>query len=346
MIKLLRYISLSLIFFGVSASAYAIEAPKNLQVVSSSESQVDLAWDTVDGAAAYLVYYSLTEPVDNGYDKQWPDFIIDQSTVSLTGLSENQTHYFAVVSVDDEATESLFSNEVVATTSVQAEPEMELNAASEEEVIEDVVVGDVSETTEIISDEAFALKKVEAVELNKIAVMFNAPLDATETAQREFKIVNKSDKFDVLFVESTELDENDASKLVLTLDVDAELNAEYILTVTSISDATGRTIESGIDSVETFTMLESDIEKNKIVEPVEPVIIPEPTVIPDPVEPVEPIVNTGGLAGADVQAWDIVKDLNSAAAHNEKLPDTGPAHIFIAFLAIILGTLVFRFKQS
>jgi hypothetical protein len=323
------------------STAYAIDAPTNLKVVNSTETQIDLSWDQVDGAEAYFMYYSLTEPTDTGYDLQWPDFI-SGTTVSITDLKPDQNYYFAVVSVDSEANESLFSNEVSAVTTVEmnSAEEKESNTAEQTSTGSEESAGltneNIAESTSIT--EAFALKKIEAVELNKIAVIFNAALDESADAEREFKVVNKNDKFDVLFVESTELDEVDATKLYVTLDGEVELGGEYILTVTAIQDATGRTIESGIDSVETFTILEEDIKKYQepapVTEPVEPVVEPTPEVTP---------TESGSLAGKEVDESEVKQGLNSA----EDLPQTGPEHALLALLAIIFAGLVaFRKKQA
>lgn len=341
MAKFLRILLVSIMSSLFISTAYAIDAPTNLKVVNSTETQIDLSWDQVDGAEAYFMYYSLTEPTDTGYDLQWPDFI-SGTTVSITDLKPDQNYYFAVVSVDSEANESLFSNEVSAVTTVEmnSAEEKESNTAEQTSTGSEESAGltneNIAESTSIT--EAFALKKIEAVELNKIAVIFNAALDESADAEREFKVVNKNDKFDVLFVESTELDEVDATKLYVTLDGEVELGGEYILTVTAIQDATGRTIESGIDSVETFTILEEDIKKYQepapVTEPVEPVVEPTPEVTP---------TESGSLAGKEVDASAVKQGLNSA----EDLPQTGPEHALLALLAIIFAGLVaFRKKQA
>lgn len=341
MAKFLRILLVSIMSSLFISTAYAIDAPTNLKVVNSTETQIDLSWDQVDGAEAYFMYYSLTEPTDTGYDLQWPDFI-SGTTVSITDLKPDQNYYFAVVSVDSEANESLFSNEVSAVTTVEmnSAEEKESNTAEQTSTGSEESAGltneNIAESTSIT--EAFALKKIEAVELNKIAVIFNAALDESADAEREFKVVNKNDKFDVLFVESTELDEVDATKLYVTLDGEVELGGEYILTVTAIQDATGRTIESGIDSVETFTILEEDIKKYQepapVTEPVEPVVEPTPEVTP---------TESGSLAGKEVDESEVKQGLNSA----EDLPQTGPEHALLALLAIIFAGLVaFRKKQA
>ncbi len=349
MAKFWRILLVSMMSFLFVSTTYAIDAPTNLKVVNSTETQIDLSWDQVDGAEAYFMYYSLTEPSDTGYDLQWPDFI-NGTTVSITELKPDQNYYFAVVSVDAEANESLFSNEVSSMTTVEMNSAEEKETTNESEVVtdENVTGAEVSvettnmettDTAEVTSTpEAFALKKIEAVELDKIAVIFNAPLDESADTEREFKVVNKNDKFDVLFIKSTELDELDATKLFVTLDGTVELGGEYILTVTAIQDATGRTIESGIDSVETFTILEEDIKKYQepapVTEPVEPVVEPTPEVTP---------TESGSLAGKEVDASAVKKGINSA----DDLPQTGPEHALLALLAIIFtGLVAFRKRQA
>jgi hypothetical protein len=45
-------------------SVYAIEAPMNILANNISENNIELAWDNVEDALGYHVYYSTTTPVD------------------------------------------------------------------------------------------------------------------------------------------------------------------------------------------------------------------------------------------------------------------------------------------
>jgi hypothetical protein len=79
---------------------------------------------------------------------------------------------------------------------------------------------------------------------SEIELTFSELLEAHPDASREFKVVNKADNLDELLVVKTQLNEENATKIVLTFDRDALAATEYELTVIDIKSETGKNIES------------------------------------------------------------------------------------------------------
>lgn len=87
-----------------------IDAPENLTATAADYDQIDLSWDSVDGATSYHVYRSETSggpytEVDTTASASYSD----------TGLTQDTTYYY-VVTADDGTNESSQSSEASATT--------------------------------------------------------------------------------------------------------------------------------------------------------------------------------------------------------------------------------------
>jgi outer membrane beta-barrel protein len=108
-----------------------LRAPINLAARAASQSQIDLDWNSVDGASGYKIYR------DGSY-------LTSSQTVAVSDaeLRPNTRYCYMVTAVDDEGRESVQSNEACATTPAP-EPRVEEKVvimASEPKVEEKVMV--------------------------------------------------------------------------------------------------------------------------------------------------------------------------------------------------------------
>ena len=315
---ILKYTIAILALFSIQLS-YAIDSPTWVNVDSTSDSSITLSWDAVENAFMYYVYYGTESAQVSNYDSQ-TDFI-DGTSTEVTGLESGTTYYFTAVAIDENGEESMYSSEVSATVGW---------AATNNDTVE----------------ENFILEWVEIKWSNKIALDFSSPLEAGEDAIREFKITNKNDSLDSFEVVESEIDEEDNTMLEVTLDRDVEIGNEYDIVIIAINSAAWSTIESGIDSSETLVV--SEIPEEEMEEEMVQIDAPVETTADDMNEE-----NSDMNAASDGPTWELIaaetveNTTLSVAENNDSLPKTGPEHIFILILSIILtfSIFAFRFKQ-
>ncbi|QFR38955.1 fibronectin type III domain-containing protein [Candidatus Gracilibacteria bacterium 28_42_T64] len=311
--NLFKLFSVFLIIAVSIFSVHAVNAPTNLKMIDAGTDFIKMGWDEAEGAGGYYMYYGKKSGVDNGYDLESYELIEGLET-QIDGLDPATTYYFSVTSIDENGDEAGFSEEgVFSTTNVLGES----------------IEGAVGVKFEFIG---VSVKTYDTLELT-----FSSDLDASDSAVREFKIVNKGDILDEIEVISTQLNEADTKRITLALGEKTLPNTEYEVTVIAITDKDGRTIESGIDSIDSFVVPE--IIETSIVDDELEVDLKAAAEVSDTDKTV-----ADGLSGEDMSSDDVVNDTISAAKSNEKLPTTGPEHILIFILAFILGTLIFIFK--
>ena len=90
---------------GITAALFLILFPS-----PACAQHVTLAWDSNDepGLAGYIVYY--------GTQSRYYDYDVDvghHNSVTISGLAEDVTYYFAVTAYDSEGNDSGFSQEIV-----------------------------------------------------------------------------------------------------------------------------------------------------------------------------------------------------------------------------------------
>lgn len=287
--NLFRILSFIILFFILILESFAIDAPTNLSLDSSTESSVNLSWDVTENAFMYYVYYSKQSGLETGYDMQ-TDFI-ESNSLKINDLEIWSTYYFVAVALDENWNESVYSNELI-----------------------------VDITSNIIVD--FALDSIEVIDYNKIELDFTNGLEDSKNTLREFKIINKNDNLDTFEVISTKLNSEDNSKLELTLDRDTKIWNEYEVVIIAITSVDWENIESWIDNTEIFIVEEIIIELNSAIEKV---VWPTWT---------------------NIESSEIENTTLALAKTNDSLPKTGPEHIFMLILSIILWALIFVFRYK
>lgn len=322
-LKFLTFCSL----FVFSFPLYAIEAPSTLVLNESSSESITFSWDAVEGSIGYLVYYSQTS---GAYDSQIDD-IIEWNVATINWLDADTMYYISVVSIDELWEESQNSLELEAAT---------------EWMVED--------------SEPFSLTSVWVLSFSELELTFSEAIESHSEAAREFRVVNKSDSLDELFVVKSEVDSWDSSKVIITFDRDTLPNTEYDITVIDMKSETGKNIESGIDGISSFITPDSFPEEQpeEVIEPesveVEPNDEDDLTLNAAPEETqddIEPVVTTtsnadtwASLVGASLNDDDIQKDTLSEAKETSQLPKTWPAHILLFIFAFLCTSVLFIFR--
>lgn len=324
--SIFRFLWFISLFFVLIFESFAIEAPVNVEIESSTESSVILTWEPLENAIMYYVYYSKESWLISDYDN-YSD-LVDWNSVEITELEEWQNYYFAVTSLDENWEESVYSEEVV----------LDVNAIdtsiSNDAVIEELTEELTAEVTTVATDIDFVLDWVSVIAYDKIELIFTNPLDDSVDAIREFKIVNKFDSFDTFEVVSTELDEDDHSIIELMLDRETQIGNQYEVVIIAISSSTGRNIESWVDNVESFTVTE-------LAE-----IVEEEAIVEEEVELNSAWTEETSLIWTNIDASEIENTTLAQAENQTELPQTWPEHVLILILSIILWAFVFIFKYK
>lgn len=306
----LKFLSFVVLFSALISESFAIDAPANLKLDSTSGTTVNLSWDEVEWAIMYYVYFWKNSWTINWYEVQ--SDLLENNSTTISDLEEWSTYYFSAVALDDNASESDFSNELVVDVAWT-------------QTITPVQIEESTWTTEVQNVD-FALDSVKVVWYNKIELTFTNPIDSSEDTLRDFKITNINDNLDTFEVISSEINIEDPSKILLTLDRDTEIWNEYNVVILAITSASWNTIESWIDNIEAFTVTE---------------IVPETIELNSAAE-----IEVAGPTWANVDADTIENTTLALAEKNTKLPQTWPEHIFMLILSIILWALIFVFKYK
>jgi len=97
--NIFKILSFVVLFFALVLESFAIDAPTNLNLGSSTESSVNLSWDVTENAFMYYVYYSKQSGLETGYDMQ-TDFV-ESNSIQIDALETGSTYYFVVVALDE-----------------------------------------------------------------------------------------------------------------------------------------------------------------------------------------------------------------------------------------------------
>lgn len=327
--KLLKLLSFLSLFFVLILESFAIDAPTDLKLDYSNWSTINLSWNVAPEAYMNYVVYSEQSWLEIGYNMSTS--YSEETTAEISDLEVGKTYYFAAISVDENAEESWYSNELL------------------------VNIPDPNDLSGSQID--FALDYIKLLEYNKIELEFNSELDDSVDALREFKIVNTKDDLDSFEVISADINPNDSTKIQVTLDRNTEIWNEYEVVIIAITSALWKNIESWIDNTETFYVTEI-VEEELIEVDLEIELVPEEEfivldeLIDDEVESDNNLeLNTAEEshmwnAWANVEAWTIENTTLWLADSNTKLPKTWAEHILMLILATILWALIFVFKYK
>lgn len=316
--KILRFLCFTILFFAIIFKWFAIDSPSNVKVDSSTNNSLMLTWDKIDWALAYDVYY---------YDSEWSEDdiltvdLIEDNSVEINWLEAWKTYVFRVVAYDDSWETGEFSEETYF------EIKWEADTASEDDT-----------TSNNVND--FVLKTAKLLDYDLVELEFSDELDSSEDAVREFKIENTEDMFDSFEVLEAKLNDDDASKIELSLDRELTIWNEYEIVIVAITSSNGDNIESWIDNSETVFVEEIDESQNNEMTSAWPsewnFVEPEPVVVEE-----QPKWN---LAWTNIDDSEIKNTVSWAAADQDNLPQTGPEHVLVFILSVILWALIFIFK--
>lgn len=308
--KIIKNTALFLALLMTSSQALAEfkfeSAPENTK---QEETSVELSWEALEGAFGYYIFY-WTKSVENweadSYEFEVED-LIDGNSYKVGWLSENETYYFSIIWMDEEANQTPYSEELVVVFwdgGVNNTDEV-TEAPVDETLNEDIAPSDDSMTTESLK-----LEDVTFTWKNTLFLTFNKTLDSSEWAQRDIKITDLSTATELL-IDSIVL--NDGKYLDITLVNDLSTSTEYEVTVISVSDSEGNNIEVWVYG--TQKVMSPDTFEVPVVEEV----VEEEIVVEEPLEaaPIEP----------------------------KKLPDTWAKEILLILAALLMGALLLNFRS-
>ena len=300
-----------------STTEETIEENYDISYENLASDSVDLFWNWDDGIFYYqIVYWVSTEE----WETKSTD-LIDSQNYTLNGLKENTTYNFTVVWYNELWDEWFISNELELVTL----------------------------TSENEAKDSFYLEDANMVSKSKIELTFSNPLDNTDWTQREFNIENINDINDYFTVVNTEISEDNENALIIELDWEPTIWAEYSVVALAITDKYNQTIENWVDLDATFIWIEvEEIVEEEIVEEevISEEVNEEEIIEEDDLNAAsdEVVVETPAVTGTDLSADEFKNNVLNVADENTTLPETGPEQVLIFILAFILWALVFVFK--
>lgn len=298
--------------------AFAGDAPENIQVTKTSGNSISLDWDDVDEVIGYYIYYGTQTGSGSNYEIEGID-LIDESELILGDLLADTRYYIALTSIDEFGTESEYSSEIEYVT-------LEQGAVNQ-----------------VIS---FRVIDVNVIDETSIELEFSTDLETGISASREF-IIEEEGTGKEISVDLSDVLDGQPRKAVVVFATAVSAGTKYKVTVLDISDAGWNTIESWIDAFINFTTPASfapDLESAgpEVVTPV----IETPPVIQEVVPVVEEtpvVVESWNNAGTSIST-----DENTLATawDNDKLPQAGPEHWILAFIALLLAGGVYYMSSK
>lgn len=300
MIKKISFIVGLVSIFSISG-VFAIATPTNFTASETTDTTVTFNWDSVSGAAAYVLYYGTDSENLVEYD------LAESAPYTVVGLTKDTTYFAAISTNDDNFDESPRSDEISFITG------------------------------ESQSSGGFALENVEVLSDTKLQLTFNADLDESEWALREFKITNKFDELEQLDVLSAEIDEEEKNILVLTMTAPMPVSVEYNVVVVKLNDSEGNNIQNGVDGLAGFITPDSYETQIEDIEETPDEL--------DSAGPSEPQLEvSGGSSGQNLSDDQLAKTTATTAESAENLPTTGTEHWFIWILALLLWAVLLKFR--
>ena len=170
---------------------------------------------------------------------------------------------------------------------------------------------------------------------NKIELEFDSKIDPKSNENDSIDISVKStwDNSEDFFVINYEINEK---KVILTLENELKSNTKYEVIIYSIEWEDGSTITSGLDWALEFTTWDLSV-----FDKVEEKVVEEKLELKSAwTEKNETLKQNENIAWKEVKKEEIENNIEVAAANKEELAKTGPEHILLAVLALILSGLI------
>lgn len=317
-------ISLALSMMIISAQSYAAVTFSWVpRLDSQTATSLNISWDATPESLGYYLYYSETSWIGKGYDRQYPD-LIEETKVTLADLEAGKTYYVALTTIDQQGEESPYSTEVSFST---------LWAGIET---------------------ALSVEWLKMSDKKTLILDFSLALDDDINAVRDIKLVDKK-SWDELIITSLELEWEKSLKA--TLESDLVESTQYDITIISVFSKSGKNIEAGIDGLIAFTtpnlFTQATLNKN-ILEDLETnennnLNSANTEVVPN----IEEVSNTatweiitGTNAGVNVSNEELNKNTVNAVNATKELPTTGPEHIILLVLAMLIWLGVFFIQKN
>lgn len=286
---------------------------------SATATSLNISWDPAAEAVWYYLYYSETSWVGKGYDRQYPDFIEGKTSATLADLESGKTYFIALTALDQGGEESPYSTEVSFST---------LWAAVEP---------------------ALSVEWLKISDKKTLILDFSLNLDDDINAVRDIKLVDKK-SWEELIITSLELDWEKSLKA--TLENDLVESTQYDITIISVFSKSGKNIEAGIDGLIAFTtpdvfteatlnkniLEDSEINANNDLNSANPEIEETPTSTWE--------TSTGTNAWVNVSNEELNKNTVNAVNATNELPTTGPEHILLLVLAMLMWVGIFFIQRK
>lgn len=308
------FVPLSILLLSLTSIANALELQKWPKLVEATPTTIKVEWEKVDKALGYYLYYGTISWVWVGYQKQYSEFL-ESTGATIIDLDASKEYYVAVTAVDDAGEEGKYSPETVMKTGG-------------------------SSNSQSSSSSKLALQTVKVLSSERIELTFSNSINTSTNISREFKLVNSELKNEISIKNS----QVNGNKVTLQLSSNLETNKKYDLTVISIQDTNGKSIESWVDGISTFTTpstFDSLPDLNSAW--------PEETT---QTTPLSDMTSTGqvkdfsGNAGQSIALQELEKNTEVAAETNDKLPKTWPEIFFLLLFSLLIGTSVFYFRKK
>ncbi len=305
------------IFSMFSISYAAAMSPENVEVVSASDTSISLDWDDVNDSQWYFMYYGTQTWSWESYEVEWVD-IIEESEFILEDLLPDTRYYIAVTSLDEFGAESDYSSEIEYVT---------LTLGSEEQAT------------------SFRITEVQVRDDTSIELIFSTDLDTNSSSAREF-LIRDEDSGQEIGVDISDILEGNPRNVIAVLSSNLTADTLYQVTVLDIRDASGNTIEAGIDAFINFTtplVFTNDLPAAGTDTPTTQPEVPTDTEASTETETTsatnnETVSEPKGNGGwVTLSSADLGETVSTVVDQNEKLPVAGPEHWLLAFIALLMA---------
>lgn len=308
----MKKISILLLSFFLVLAAYAAEgltlksAPELKEATSTS---MEIHWEKVDGALAYVVHYGKKPKSQDGYEMNTAEEFNEQTGATLENLEPGTKYYVAVTVLDQAALEWDFSPEAILETKSAGQTKL-------------------------------SLKDIAVVSSKELKLSFNNSLKASVPA--DIKLVDASGKNQEIV--SSEIK---GTTVTLTMKSDLNPNTKYDATVISIEDINGKSIESWVDaviSVTTPAQFSTETVPEVTSETDEDGTVPPDEVVELNSGMVEETTTPSGTVNQSIAGENINVAVTSQTT--TKLPQTGPEHIILVILSLLVWAGVFMYSRK
>lgn len=310
--------SVLVFLLSFSPAFAAISAPTNLSIHGATDTSVQLDWDDVDGAIGYYLYYGTKTASGGVYETEGID-LIEESEFSLKNLKASTRYYIAVSAIDAVGTESKYSQEIDYATLKQGQTD---------------------------ASKVFRIIDASVQDATTLELLFSTDLPSSLVGG-DFMIQEDSSGQEVV-VEVSDIDPTNSKNLIVVLGESLKTQTKYKVTILDMKDAQGQNIESGIDAFLHFTTPLSFQKPEEIV----PETLPEGDLNAAPEEklweetPMTPQTLLGNNAGTTISGVSVWSSLQATAQENQKLPQTGPEHWFLLFVAMFLSAGIYFYAHK